>query len=356
MPAFAQPIAFSYQRPGFAPASTGRPRAETRGLAEGDAGTEETVREMVRLIEEGARDPDINALAIAIVRGAGVRQFDFDGERRALYGWMRRAIRFFKDIDGKETLRAARRTVEQGAGDCDCQTILICALLKTIGHRTRIVTISSHPRAPEIFSHVFAEVRDERGRWKPVDAARKQASYGRGPNHWYRRRHWDTEDGSFEELAPGADPMLSFYIPNSYPLPTSGRGRFLLQPGATGRPGANGGLGHLGDALRRRLQKRATQAARLGRLGHLGQDTLDELVSDIPQITQGTAQIIAASRANPLNITASSLPITAGQANTLTPAAQALLDSENPLASIPAYVWLLGAAGVALALWKGKNA
>jgi hypothetical protein len=353
MPAFAQPIAFSYQRPTLAPST--RPRAETRGLAEGDAGTEETVREMVRLIEEGARDPDINALAVGIVRGTRVRQFDFDGERRALYSWMRRAIRFFRDIDGKETLRAARRTVEQGAGDCDCQTILICALLKTIGHRTRIVTISSHPQAPDIFSHVFAEARDERGRWKPVDAARKQASYGRGPNHWYRRRHWDTEDGSFEELAPGADPMLSFYIPNTYPLPTTGRGRFLLQPGAHGRPSANGGLGslgHLGDAFSRRLQKRATQAARLGRLG---QDTLDELVSDIPQITQGTAQIIAASRANPLNITASSLPITAGQANTLTPAAQALLDSEDPLASIPGYVWLLGIAGVGLVLWKGRQ-
>ena len=35
---------------------------------------------------------------------------------------------------------------------------------------------------------------------------------------------------------------LSFYMPNSYPVPTTGRGRFLLQPGAQGRPSANGGL------------------------------------------------------------------------------------------------------------------
>ena len=342
MPAFAQPMALSYTRPPGA--AGGRPRAETRDLSEGVAGTEETVREMVRLIEEGSRDPDVNALAVAIVRQARVPQFDFEGERRALYAWMRRSIRFFKDIDGKETLRGARRTIEQGGGDCDCQTILICALLKTIGHRTRIVTIASHPQAPDLFSHVFAEVRDERGRWRPVDAARRQAAYGKGPQHWYRRRHWDTEDGSFEDVSG----MLNFYIPNSFPLPTAGRGPFLLQPGASGtRPAAAGGLGQAGGGFRRRLQKRRTQAARLGRLGQDdGSFDWSQLETEIPSIEQGSAQIIAASRANPLNITASSL----------TPAAQAALSaSENPFASIPSYVWLLGAGALVLFAMKGRG-
>jgi hypothetical protein len=35
---------------------------------------------------------------------------------------------------------------------------------------------------------------------------------------------------------------LSFYIPNSYAVPTTGRGRYLLQPGIVGQPAANGGL------------------------------------------------------------------------------------------------------------------
>jgi hypothetical protein len=39
---------------------------------------------------------------------------------------------------------------------------------------------------------------------------------------------------------------LSFYIPNSFPLPTTGRAPFLLQPGVTGRPSYNGGVGRLG--------------------------------------------------------------------------------------------------------------
>jgi len=36
---------------------------------------------------------------------------------------------------------------------------------------------------------------------------------------------------------------LSFYAPNTFALPTTGRGPFLLNPGASGRPAANGGLG-----------------------------------------------------------------------------------------------------------------
>jgi hypothetical protein len=42
---------------------------------------------------------------------------------------------------------------------------------------------------------------------------------------------------------------LSFYIPNSFPLPTTGRGPFLFQPGVCGRPAYNGGLGRfrMGD-------------------------------------------------------------------------------------------------------------
>lgn len=35
---------------------------------------------------------------------------------------------------------------------------------------------------------------------------------------------------------------LSFYIPNSYAVPTAGRGRYLLEPGIVGSPAANGGL------------------------------------------------------------------------------------------------------------------
>lgn len=43
---------------------------------------------------------------------------------------------------------------------------------------------------------------------------------------------------------------LSYYLPNTFAVPTAGRGPFLLEPGVTGRPAANGGLGDGGPNLR----------------------------------------------------------------------------------------------------------
>ena len=43
-------------------------------------------------------------------------------------------------------------------------------------------------------------------------------------------------------LAGDLDMDLGFYIPNSFPLPTTGSGPYLLQPGVTGAPSAAGGI------------------------------------------------------------------------------------------------------------------
>lgn len=43
---------------------------------------------------------------------------------------------------------------------------------------------------------------------------------------------------------------LGFYLPNSFPLPTTGRGPFLFQPGVpVGPPMAAGGLGQSDDSM-----------------------------------------------------------------------------------------------------------
>jgi len=43
-------------------------------------------------------------------------------------------------------------------------------------------------------------------------------------------------------LSGDLDFDLGFYIPNSFPLPTTGQGPFLLQPGITGAPSQAGGV------------------------------------------------------------------------------------------------------------------
>lgn len=306
------------------------PAAQLLPLAEGDAGTADTIRQMCRLVDEGARDPEINRAALAIVHAYRVPQFNFDGERRAIYDWKRRNIRFFRDIEGKETLRSARETLGVRGGDCDCQTILTLALLKTIGQLVRIVTISTHPEAPDVFSHVFPEVRDERGRWIPVDTARKSPRYGRGPNHWFRRRVWDTDDGTYQDAdAPSAAPAVA------------------------GRP-VFAGLGYYGNNPRNHLAAHfvtARQAARLAsRAGMRGLGfNWGGLISSVPAIEVGTSDVIAAARANPINLAPTTNPAQTVAASQLTPAAQAAMQGGTGISATT--LLLVGGATVLVLLF-----
>jgi len=333
----------------FAAALAPRPSSFALPLAEGDAGTAETVREMCRLVNEGSKDPDVNRLAIAIVRQAGVPEFDFAGERRAIFRWFRRSIRFLRDIEGKETLRAARETLAIGMGDCDCQTIAQLALLKSIGQRTRIVTVATHPQAPEQFSHVFPEVRDERGRWIPVDTARKKSRFGLAPRSWFRRYAWDTETCEAVNLD---DPQAAAEFDEDSVGALAGLGAPL-------RWGLRGlGQQHHGA---RTTYRTAMRAARRGRfaglrgLGRLGQDDdtgfdWSQLETEIPSIITSTTGLVAASRANPTTLATSML---APQAQTALINAEA---GEASLASIPSWVWLAGAGVIVLVLVsKGRG-
>jgi len=62
-----------------------------------------------------------------------IQAFDFVGEIRSIFDWVRRNIRFFKDIDGVETLRTAREILTIRGGDCDdINAVLLPSLLLTI--------------------------------------------------------------------------------------------------------------------------------------------------------------------------------------------------------------------------------
>lgn len=161
----------------------------------GDRGTEFTVAKIRELVHQGMTDQLINRQAMAIVHAAGVQAFDFVGEIRAVFDWVRRSIRFFKDIDGVETLRTAREILTIRGGDCDdINAVLLPSLLLTIGHSVRLVTISSDADVPGVFSHIYCEV-EMGGQWVPLDAARRDPAFGKGPRNYFRKRIWSlTED------------------------------------------------------------------------------------------------------------------------------------------------------------------
>ena len=105
----------------------------------------------------------VRDLALQLV--AGLAPKDYPAEVRRLHAWVRDAVRYVRDVRGVETLHTAARVIEQRQGDCDDKSLLLAALLESIGHRTRFVAVGfvrGH------LSHVLPEVKLGRT-WLPLE-------------------------------------------------------------------------------------------------------------------------------------------------------------------------------------------
>lgn len=152
------------------------PRVDRHRIAGGLAGTRATAAHVARLIREGAGDFYVRQRAIDILIANGVPAKDYLGEIDALFRWVQRHVRYTKDPFRIEVLHSARRMLELKAGDCDDMTIVLGALVKSIGHPVRIVITGPDGRRPDVFSHIYLEARHH-DHWIPLDAT---MPYGMG--------------------------------------------------------------------------------------------------------------------------------------------------------------------------------
>ena len=153
----------------YIPPPPATPRVEHRHIPSGLAGTRKTVEHVGRLICDGARDFYVRQRAIDILLARGVPAKDYLGEIDALFRWVQRNVRYTKDPFRIEVLHSARRMLELRAGDCDDMTILLGALVKSVGHPVRIVITGPDASRPHLFSHIYLEAQ-HRGQWIPLDA------------------------------------------------------------------------------------------------------------------------------------------------------------------------------------------
>ncbi len=145
------------------------PRVEHRRIPSGLAGTRKTVEHIGRLIRDGVRDFYVRQKAIDILLAQRVPPKDYLGEINALFRWVQRHVRYTKDPFRVEVLHSPRRMLELRAGDCDDMTILLGALIKSVGHPVRVVLTGPDGRRPDLFSHIYLEAQ-HRGQWIPLDA------------------------------------------------------------------------------------------------------------------------------------------------------------------------------------------
>jgi transglutaminase-like putative cysteine protease len=151
----------------------------------GRRGTLRTAGLIARLVREGARDFAVRQHAIQFFRHRRIRPKDRLGEVCALFDWVRRHIRYTRDIFRTELLHTAERMLELRAGDCDDMTILLGALLMATGHPVRLVLVGFDPRRPHRYSHIYLEVQVN-GRWIAADATMPHPLGWQPPARWKR--------------------------------------------------------------------------------------------------------------------------------------------------------------------------
>jgi hypothetical protein len=148
--------------------ANGNVPAQYQTLPGGCQGTDDTVALMQQLCtgQWGSRSPKIHALALNIVRAAGVDEKDYTGEVVAIHNYVRDNIRYTKDVVGQETLYPPEEVAfNSKAGDCDDKSMLVAALLGSIGTPTRFVTIGV---TPDRYSHVYLQAKPK-DQWISLD-------------------------------------------------------------------------------------------------------------------------------------------------------------------------------------------
>lgn len=107
-----------------------------------------------------------------------VAEKDYLGEVEAVYGAVRNNVRYVRDTFNADLFQSPMRTMQFRSGDCDDFSILIAALLQSIGYPVRFRVIRT--RGSSDWNHIYNMVglppRAPR-KWVPVDGS---VGYGVG--------------------------------------------------------------------------------------------------------------------------------------------------------------------------------
>jgi len=161
----------------------------------GELSVDKTVDIMARAAfgRYGAHSPRIRALAIQIIRAAGIPEKDKLGEIDAIHEWVKSRLRYVNDPLWQEFITQPEHLAfVQRDGDCDDHAVLEAALLGAIGIRSRFVTVApvagpmSHVYLQAQIMHYDGTGTPPRISWINLDPIKKDKSAGWAVPHPFR--------------------------------------------------------------------------------------------------------------------------------------------------------------------------
>jgi transglutaminase-like putative cysteine protease len=145
--------------------------------------TEATVQAMLDIVRQQRKDALVRTTAENLIMG--VPQKDWYGEIKKIFNFVRNKIRYTRDIHNVEFIKTPLKQLTDmqsrgvSFGDCDCHSVLLSALLESIGHKTRFVIIRTVSNPADTYNHVFVQVFEpEKKQWITTDATAKTKDMG----------------------------------------------------------------------------------------------------------------------------------------------------------------------------------
>jgi len=153
-----------------------RPPARLLQLGSGPATVDRFVEELQRFKLAPEELVKVRRVALGLVNELPPN--DDVSEVRALWHYVRDAIRYVRDVRGVDTLQSPRTTLELTQGDCDDKSLLLASLLESIGYATRFAVAATSPRGS--YNHVYVEAFVPKvGKWIPLESSVAGFPFGR---------------------------------------------------------------------------------------------------------------------------------------------------------------------------------
>lgn len=131
------------------------PLPQTLGLLpDGPASAPATLALMRQMIRTGRKNPFVRVQAESLITGLPHKAYG--QQARECFHFVRDDVQYVRDPRDVERIQTPEALLQSRKGDCDDKVVLLCSLLESIGHPTRLVVIGLHGGP---FSHVYCETR-----------------------------------------------------------------------------------------------------------------------------------------------------------------------------------------------------
>lgn len=128
--------------------------SELKAIPDGKKGILDTLKVMAKLARAGSKSYAVIQRATSITRGCEAK--DLACRIKSIHAYVRDGIQYQLDPVDLEMVQSPEVTMQRAAGDCDDQSVLVAALLMSLGIQARFIAIGF---TPNVYEHVYTEAK-----------------------------------------------------------------------------------------------------------------------------------------------------------------------------------------------------